>query len=133
MSGPAAHDPAFELQVDDGVVVLRWTPGVVITGARAVDAMAAVDRLNGERIRPLLVDMTGTDTLTREGREAFRGKVQVSRIALVGRSAVDRGIANFGLRVSTLSFPARFFTSIPAGMAWLRDNEPPLHQSRAME
>lgn len=123
MHDPAA-DPLFALQVDDGVVVLRWTPGVVITGERAIDAQAAVNRLNGEQARPLLVDMTGTDTLTREGREAFRREVKVSRIALVGRSAVDRVIANFGLRVSSLSFPARYFTSVPAALAWLREQDP---------
>ncbi len=119
-----AADGTFTVWVEEGIVLLRWTHGVVITGARAAAAMRAVDRLNGEQKRPLLVDMTGTDTLTRDGRETFRGDVQVSRIALVGHSAVDRVIANFGLRVSSLRIPSRFFSSVPAGLAWLREHEP---------
>ena len=111
------------MELDSGVVVLRWAPGVVITGPQAAEAMTAVDRLNADRRRPLLVDMSGTGKLTREAREMFRRDVLVSRMALVGESAVDRVIANFGLRVSSLGFPARFFTSVPVGMAWLRQHE----------
>lgn len=122
MSDPAENTAPYTIEVDGGVVVLRWTPGVVITGSLAAEAMAATDRLNGDRRRPLLVDMSGTDTLTREGRETFRGDVQVTCLALVGRSAVDRVIANFGLRVSSLPFPARFFTSVSTGMSWLREH-----------
>jgi hypothetical protein len=119
----APHVPTFSLELDDGVVVLRWAAGVVITGPRAAEAMAAVDQLNGGRTRPLLVDMTGTNTLTREARETFRGDVLVSVMALVGQSAVDRVIANFGLRVSSLRIPARYFTSVAAGLDWLRQHE----------
>jgi hypothetical protein len=123
LSDTAAQVPTFSVELDGGVVVLRWASGVVITGPRAAEAMAAVDRLNGDRRRPLLVDMTGTDKLTREGRETFRGDVLVSRMALVGQSSVDRVIANFGLRVSSLRFPARYFTSAAQGLAWLRQQE----------
>lgn len=42
-------------------------------------------------------------------------------MAIVGRSAVDKVIANFGLRVTTIDIPSRFFTSVSAGLAWLRD------------
>ncbi len=122
-SDTAAHVPTFSVELDSDIVVLQWAPGVVITGPRAAEAMAAVNRLNGDRTRPLLVDMTGTAKLTREARETFREDVLVSRMALVGESSVDRVIANFGLRVSSLRFPARYFTSVTAGMAWLGKQE----------
>jgi hypothetical protein len=120
MSDTAEQVPTFSVELDGGIVVLRWAHGVVITGSRAAAAMAAVNRLNGDRARPLLVDMTGTHKLTREGRETFRGDVLVSRMALVGESSVDRVIANFGMRVSSLKFPARYFTSVAEAAAWLR-------------
>jgi hypothetical protein len=85
--------------------------------------MATVNVLNGARKRPLLVDMSGTARLTREARETFRRDCQVSRLAIVGTSAVDKVIANFGMRVTTIAIPSRFFTSLPAALAWLREHE----------
>ena len=123
MSDTTAQGPTFSVELDSDIVVLRWASGVVITGPQAAEAMAAVDRLNGGLTRPLLVDMTGTNKLTREARETFRGDVLVSRMALVGKSAVDQVIANFGLRVSSLRFPARYFTSVAVGSAWLRQHD----------
>ena len=124
MSGSAEPDGAFSLHVDGDVVVLRWSAGVEITEGLAASAMASVDELNGDRIRPLLVDMSGTARVTKEAREVFTRDCQVSRMALVGRSAVDRVLVNFGLKVSGVPIPARFFTSQPAGLAWLREHEP---------
>ncbi len=124
VTGSAERDRGFSLQVDAGVVLLRWTPGVHITGPLAAEAMATVNDLNGDQKRPLLVDMSGTARLTREARETFRRDCQVSRMAIVGTSAVDKVIANFGMRVTTIEIPSRYFTSVPAALAWLRDGEP---------
>ena len=90
MSESAELDRAFSLHVDENIVVVRWMPGVEITGPLAAAAMATVDKLNGDHKRPLLVDMTGTANVTRDARGAFSRECQVSRMALVGRSAVDR-------------------------------------------
>lgn len=123
MTGSEESDPAFLLRVEAGVVLLRWSPGVHITGPLAAEAMAAVDRLNDDHKRPLLVDMTGTANLARAARATFQSECQVSRMAIVGSSPVDKVIANFGLRVSTISIPSRYFNSVPAGLAWLRAHE----------
>jgi hypothetical protein len=116
-------EPAFSLHVDGGIVVVRWSPGVEITGRLATEAMDTVDELNGDYKRPLLVDLTGTANVTREARGAFSRECQVSRMALVGRSAVDRVLANFALKVNSIAIPSRFFTSLPAALAWLREHE----------
>lgn len=122
MSSAAESSSSLSVSVDPtGVVRLSWLPGLRITGYLAADAMAAVDELNGDTERPLLVDMTGTAVLTREARQTFARKCSASRIALLGKSAVDRVIANFALGVSFVPVPTRFFTSEPAALAWLRD------------
>ena len=113
----------FSLHVEGGIVVVRWMPGVEITGQLAAEAMGTVDELNGDRKRPLLVDLTGTATVTREARSVFSRECQVSRMALVGRSAVDRVLANFAVKVSSIAIPSRYFTSVPAALAWLREHE----------
>jgi hypothetical protein len=115
-------DAHFGLQVEDmGIVRLRWPPGVRITGPLAAAAMAAVDELNGVCERPLLVEMTGTDTPTREARERFGMRCTASRVALLGVSAVDRVRASLvpDLGYKGYPVPTRFFTSESAAVAWL--------------
>ncbi len=102
-----------------GVVWLRWAWGLEITGELAREAMRLVDELNDGRQRPLLVDMTGTAVLTRAARLQFGQPCSVSRLALVGRSAVDRVIANFAVGVSKHPMPMRFFTTESGALTWL--------------
>src|SRR5690242_633480 len=98
MSSETEFDQAFRVSVvPNGIVRLTWTPGVRLTGELVEAAMAAVDRLNGRRERPLLVEMAGTGTPTRAAREHFGRRSTASRIALVGKSAVDRVHASFVL------------------------------------
>lgn len=102
-----------------GVVRLVWVPGVEVTGELALEAVRVVDELNGGRARPLLVDMTGTAVLTRAARVVFGRPCSVSRLALLGRSPVDRVIANFAVGVGSHPMPMRFFTAEAAALAWL--------------
>jgi hypothetical protein len=122
MTGEPASDHAFRISVGSrDVVRVQWSQGSHITGALAAAAMAAVDELNGDRKRPLLVEMRGAATPTPEARERFGVPCTVSRIALLGESAVDRVHASFGPpgTVGRHPVPTRFFTSEPAALAWL--------------
>jgi phosphoglucomutase len=69
----------------------------------------------------MLVDMTATGELTRAARVVFAQKSAASAIALLGKSAVDRVIANFALGVSPVPVPTRFFTSESVALTWLRE------------
>lgn len=105
----------------EGIARLWWAPGVRITGDLAREAVVALARVcEGER-RPMLVDMQATGVLTRDARVVFAQPSSASRIALLGKSAVDRVIANFALGVSSVPVPTRFFTSESAAVAWLRE------------
>ncbi len=120
MAGSAERDSALTMRIEDqDVVRLTWLPGVRIDTELATAAMVALDELNGDRERPLLVDMSGIATVTRGARLVFTRQCSASRLALLGRSPVDRVIANFALGVSTPAMPVRFFTSEPAATAWL--------------
>lgn len=124
-NGTEKPEQLMDAAVDDlGIVRLRWTQGLRITEQLATEAMALVDRVNAGTERPLLVDMTGTATLTRPARMTFTRKCSASRIALLGKSPVDRVIANFALGVSAVPVPTRFFTSEPTAVAWLRHGDP---------
>lgn len=120
MVGPTTPELAFRISVGpDDVVRLNWLLRCRITGALAVAAMAAVDELNGARTRPLLVEMAGSETPTREAREHFGRRCTASRIALLGVSAVDRMQASFAPRGGGFPVPTDFFTSETAALAWL--------------
>jgi hypothetical protein len=119
----AEPDPRFRVHVDDlGVVRLTWAHGVEITQDAAERSVRAVEELIAGGSSPLCVDMTGTSIITRSARRYFaRPMPSVSRLALVGRSAVDRVVANFALGVSGTPMPTRYFTSESAATEWLCD------------
>ena len=124
VSGSAGNDRVMAVRLDaSGVVRLTWAPALHITEQLARDAMALVDEINSGTSRPLLVDMTGTAKLDRSARMTFTRKCSAARIALLGRSPVDRVIANFALGVSPVPVPTRFFTAEPLAMAWLCDGD----------
>lgn len=120
MGDPDDHGDTVAVRLDGTRLVrLSWRSGLRVDGALAQRAMALVDELNGSLERPLLVDMKGTTQLTRDARMTFARKCSASRIALLGRSEVDRVIANFALGVTRTPVPTRFFTSEPEALGWL--------------
>ena len=103
---------------------VRWTPGLPITASIAAAEMAEVDKLNEVRKRPLLVEMAGAVTPTPGAREQGGQRSSVTRIALLGESAVDRVHASFGPRIGGPGHPVptRFFTSEAAALDWLLES-----------
>jgi hypothetical protein len=106
---------------DEGLLILVWPRGVKITGPTARRAFDEVNRLCGAVRRPMLVDMATTASVAREARAVFGEPCAASRIALLGRSPVDRVIANFTLGVSRVPCPTRFFTDRAQALAFLRE------------
>ena len=122
MSIPPAESRYESLTVDDeGFVQLRWPAGAKITGPSAKDAFDEVNRICAGTRRPMLVDMATTKSVAREARSVFGEPCAASRIALLGRSPVDRVIANFTLGVSQVPCPTRFFTDRDKALAFLRE------------
>jgi len=79
---------------DEGLLILVWPGGVKITGPSARRAFEEVNRICAGARRPMLVDMATTKSAAREARAVFGEPSVASRIALLGRSPVDRVIAN---------------------------------------
>lgn len=104
---------------EDGIIHLVWSPKVKIEAADATAAMAAVNALADGKECPLLVDMTTTASLSHQARAVFSFPCAASRIALLGRSPVDRILANWSTGVQELTCPTRFFNSPTEATAWL--------------
>lgn len=106
---------------DEGFVILKWPAAVTITGPSARHAMDEVNRICGSTRRPMLVDMATTKSVAREARTVFAEPCAASRIAMLGRSPVDRVIANYTLGRFTPPCPTRFFTDRDQAMEYLRE------------
>ncbi|WP_319801848.1 MULTISPECIES: STAS/SEC14 domain-containing protein [unclassified Arthrobacter] len=103
----------------DGLLHLRWAPGVAIQVDDAREAMAKVNELCQQEQHPMLVDMAAVASVSREARGVWSIPCGASRIALLGTSPVDRVLANFFLGVHVPPCPTRFFTSRSEAMDWL--------------
>lgn len=104
---------------DGGFVHLRWLPKVDILVEDARAAMATVNEVCQGREYPMLVDMEAVASVSREARAVWSIPCSASRIALLGRSPVDRVLANFFLGVHIPPCPTRFFTSRSEALDWL--------------
>jgi len=103
----------------DGVLHLRWHPDVHIEVDDATAAMAKVNEICEHKQHVMLVDMAAVGSVSREARAIWSIPCRASRIALLGKSPVDRVLANFFLGVHVPPCPTRFFTSRSAALGWL--------------
>ncbi|MGO4190054.1 STAS/SEC14 domain-containing protein [Arthrobacter sp. YAF17] len=104
---------------EDGFVHLSWQPGAHIQVEDAHAAMAKVNEVCQQQQRPMLVDMAAVASVSREARGVWSIPCSASRIALLGKSPVDRVLANFFLGVHIPPCPTRFFTSRSEALDWL--------------
>lgn len=116
----AANGPKGSLELsDNGLLHLRWLPGVNIEVDDARAAMAKVNELCQQEQHPMLVDMEAVGSVSRQARAVWSIPCSASRIALLGTSPVDRVLANFFLGVHVPPCPTRFFTSRSQALDWL--------------
>lgn len=120
---PTESNDDVVVGIDDmGIIRLKWTEGITITEEAARIAAVFVNRVSSDRRRPMIVDMALTAQVTRQARTVFLEPGAASKIALLGKSPVDRVIANFVLGVSNLPCPTRFFTSEAAAIDWIQSD-----------
>lgn len=102
-----------------GFLHLAWKPGTNLGVDDVHAAIATVNEVADGAEYPMLIDITNTQSVSRQAKSAFSTKCAASRIALLGSSPVNRVIANFAMSRRTLPCPTRFFTSHIEAMQWL--------------
>lgn len=108
-----------EVSLEDGFISLVLPPGAVITGGIAARAASEFEELTGSGMMPLLLELTGIESITRSARSVFGGAHSASAVAVLGSSQVDRVIANFLLGGDLPSCPTRYFSSRTEALSWL--------------
>lgn len=73
----------------------------------------------GGGLKPILLDITGVASISREARAVLSRSRSASAIAVVGTSAVDRVLANFLLGGEPPPCPTRYFGDEDTAVAWL--------------
>ena len=116
---PAAMEGYAEVSQDDGFISMVLPPGAVITGGIAARAAAEFQELAGAVDKPLLLELTGIESITRSARTVFGSARSASAVAVVGSTQVDRVIANFLLGGDLPPCPTKYFSSKFDALAWL--------------
>lgn len=101
------------------VVVVVLPPGEHITGEIALATAEVVHRAAGEALVPVLLNLSGVLSVSREARTVFSQSRSSSAIAVLGTSPVDRVIGNFLLGGEPPSCRTRFFFSRTEALDWL--------------
>ncbi len=109
----------FVLTPQDGYVRVEWNEGVTVTEQDALDLIRALEEVNPRLCEPMLVILNAMVSLDASALSAFAGRLNVSALALVGPSAVDRVIATFFNDVHRPSYPTRYFPEPHAALDWL--------------
>jgi hypothetical protein len=108
---------------EDGVVRMTMQSGVFdLELADAQEVIRAVNTMCGGVRRPVLVDLRGLRSMTRECRKYFAGPETAeaeSAVALLVMSPVARAIGNFFMGLNKPLVPTRLFTSEPEAVVWL--------------
>ncbi len=107
----------------DGIVRELDRPGSAQTLVDAQENVAANAQAALGRRRPLLVDMSAIESISREARVYYAGAeaaTVLSAVALLVRSPLSRAIGNFFLGLNRPAVPTRLFSAEAEALAWLR-------------
>ncbi|WP_445153389.1 DUF7793 family protein [Arthrobacter sp. Hor0625] len=105
------------LCISGGIIESVWTPGSFVDVDDARDAMKATERICQGRRMPMLSVMADVE-ISAAARYEFAKSSDVSAIAVLGSSAVDRVVAAATSRDT--QYPHEFFTSRTDAVEWLK-------------
>ena len=112
---------------DEGILHVETLPLSDETLASAQGNLAALLRLGGGVRRPLLVDMRGGRSLSRDARKHYAGPEAarvVCAVAVLVDNPLSRMLGNVFLGVNKPAFPTHLVEDQESGLAWLRDYLP---------
>ena len=130
LANGAAEDAPDEISIPEGdlaevsgyagYVKITLPAGHAVTAPVAARAAEEFGALAECGARPLLLDVTGVEAITRGARNVFATARSVSAVAVLGASQVDRVIANFLLGGELPQCPTRYFSSSGEALEWLQ-------------
>lgn len=115
------ESPYLTLWMEGGMLFGRYAPDLHLSLAVAKACVEARIFYSKGQAYPLLVDMKGIKSTTREARRymATIGATLVTAAALITGSAINRTIGNIFLKIDRPSVPLKLFTDEQKAMEWL--------------
>ena len=108
---------------DDGIVRAWQKPKTDSSLKDIIDFITAFERLAGGKPRPLLVDIGGIRSITKEARKFVTGDDPVKMIlaaAIIVGSPLSRLIGNFFLGLNRPKVAVKLFDSEEKAIEWLK-------------
>jgi hypothetical protein len=116
----------FELDAR-GLVVARVEHGMDMSLDDAREAVQTTFALAGNRRLPVLVDLRGIRSQSREARDYLSSEVMApmfAAVALLIASPVSQVVGNFFMRLRHQPLPTRLFLDEQQAVRWLLEGQP---------
>lgn len=120
MDGQTASD-RFVMVSDQSLIRVEWQPRLDVTAEDAENLLVRLEELSPNECRPMLVHLNGMASLSRGAFRTFAHRLNVSALALVGPSGVDRLIAKYFVDVHGPRYPSRYFEEATEARQWLAE------------
>jgi hypothetical protein len=108
---------------NDGIVHIINSPGYKVKLEDAKQNVHAAKKF-GDKKRPLYVDITRIESVSKDAREYYASIEAAKRIsvcAMVVGSPISKVVGNFFLGLNKPHYPVRLFTSEEEALDWLRN------------
>ena len=120
MTGKSAGVRPFSMRLHDGGYMhVEWHEGHTVTEQDARNLIGHLAGLSPSAHPPMLVHLNNMISLSRPALHAFATELQVSALAIVGPTAVDRAITAFFTQVHEPHYPTQYFEKTDAAVQWL--------------
>lgn len=110
----------FVLRRDDGFVRVEWNRGVTVSERDARELVQRLEEVNPDLCEPMVAILNSMVSLDAAALAILANDLNVSALAIVGPTAVDRTIAQYFREVHQPAFPTRYFPAAAAAIDWLR-------------
>ena len=109
------------LWIEDGILYGRYTKNLDMTLEIAKVCVESRIYFAKGRSYPVIVDMKGISSSTRDAREymATIGSTLVSAAALITGSAINRALGNVFLKIDKPPIPTKLFSNDKKAKAWI--------------
>jgi hypothetical protein len=120
---PAVTSTARIWLAEDGIAHWQTLPGTEETLGTIREGTAALWQISGRRAAPLLVDLGGARSISKEARTFLEGAEAaeiVAAVALLVSSPVSRMIGNFMIHINRPQRPLQLFGTEGKALTWLK-------------
>ena len=108
----------------NGIIRQNVVPGTDFTLQDAQETITVMSKLSEGKAYPILVDLTGLKSITREARHYFGEEItshEARAVALLFSSVITQVIGNFFLRFNNPKVPIKLFSSETQALTWVRE------------